>query len=528
MTVKLDFEECLRDSPWFRAAVEEAEADVAELETHLEKVLKLCSAMLEAGRQLEGTSRAFAAGLRELAGIPRGDPLVREALEKFCDSLEQMMDSHEELQDSTQVALRRHHPHPAQGGGAGAAGGASGAGAGGGGAGGGPAAPRRGPAPAALGGPRSCRCFGRGPGRGPGEGAGLCSADQCDAGQEEDRDPPVCAGPAGSPGRLLQPGPPQGHQHPAVPGAAGGAAGPAGAGGGPAAAGHGAAPRPAAAAGAGSPSRATNWCTSNGRGTPQQWWWRTCASAPSSPAPTSSVASASRSSPPPSPACCRQTRRGSSEPGSAPSRAASPPPSARGPPGTPPVSPPNVRGRGPGGFGGGPPESQVLETVLGLEGNGSCCDCREPAPAWASVNLGITLCIECSGIHRSLGVHFSKVRSLTLDSWEPELVKLMCELGNSTLNRIYEARVEEMGVKRPPPGCSRAQREDWIRAKYVEKKFVTGLPGGGPRPRPSRAGPASRPGSAPRGSPTPRSCHTQVGEGRGWGGGRGGALCIGE
>ncbi|XP_054667799.1 arf-GAP with coiled-coil, ANK repeat and PH domain-containing protein 1-like, partial [Grus americana] len=100
---------------------------------------------------------------------------------------------------------------------------------------------------------------------------------------------------------------------------------------------------------------------------------------------------------------------------------------------------------------------------------------------------------------RSLGVHFSKVRSLTLDSWEPELVKLMCELGNSTLNRIYEARVEEMGVKRPPPGCSRAQREDWIRAKYVEKKFVTGLPGGPPRPRPSRPGPA------PRGSPTPRS-----------------------
>ncbi|XP_058684538.1 arf-GAP with coiled-coil, ANK repeat and PH domain-containing protein 1-like, partial [Poecile atricapillus] len=77
MTVKLDFEECLRDSPWFRAAVEEAESDAAELETHLEKVLKLCSAVLEAGRVLEGSSRAFAAGLRELAGTPRGDPLVR-------------------------------------------------------------------------------------------------------------------------------------------------------------------------------------------------------------------------------------------------------------------------------------------------------------------------------------------------------------------------------------------------------------------------------------------------------------------
>ncbi|KAM4878183.1 arf-GAP with coiled-coil, ANK repeat and PH domain-containing protein 1-like, partial [Sylvia borin] len=108
MTVKLDFEECLRDSPWFRAAVEEAESDAAELETHLEKVLKLCSAVLEAGKVLEGSSRALASGLRELAGTPRGDPLVREALEKFCDSLEQMMDSHEELLSCTQSALRRH------------------------------------------------------------------------------------------------------------------------------------------------------------------------------------------------------------------------------------------------------------------------------------------------------------------------------------------------------------------------------------------------------------------------------------
>uniref|UniRef100_A0A8C7X0X0 Arf-GAP with coiled-coil, ANK repeat and PH domain-containing protein n=1 Tax=Oryzias sinensis TaxID=183150 RepID=A0A8C7X0X0_9TELE len=48
----------------------------------------------------------------------------------------------------------------------------------------------------------------------------------------------------------------------------------------------------------------------------------------------------------------------------------------------------------------------------------ACCDCGEAEPRWASVNLGVTMCIECSGIHRSLGVHLSKVRSLTLDSWE--------------------------------------------------------------------------------------------------------------
>ncbi|XP_010845800.1 PREDICTED: arf-GAP with coiled-coil, ANK repeat and PH domain-containing protein 1 [Bison bison bison] len=96
--------------------------------------------------------------------------------------------------------------------------------------------------------------------------------------------------------------------------------------------------------------------------------------------------------------------------------------------------------------------------------------------ARASINLGVTLCIQCSGIHRSLGVHFSKVRSLTLDSWEPELVKLMCELGNVVINQIYEARVEAMAVKKPGPSCSRQEKEAWIHAKYVEKKFLTKLP----------------------------------------------------
>ncbi|XP_059936367.1 arf-GAP with coiled-coil, ANK repeat and PH domain-containing protein 1 isoform X1 [Mesoplodon densirostris] len=128
------------------------------------------------------------------------------------------------------------------------------------------------------------------------------------------------------------------------------------------------------------------------------------------------------------------------------------------------------RGRDSGGVG------HVAAQVQSVDGNAQCCDCREPAPEWASINLGVTLCIQCSGIHRSLGVHFSKVRSLTLDSWEPELVKLMCELGNVIMNQIYEARVEAMAVKKPGPSCSRQEKEAWIHAKYVEKKFLTKLP----------------------------------------------------
>lgn len=141
---------------------------------------------------------------------------------------------------------------------------------------------------------------------------------------------------------------------------------------------------------------------------------------------------------------------------------------------------------GGGGGGGGVDQDnegcKALEEVQAIPGNRQCCDCGEPGPDWASINLGITLCIVCSGIHRSLGVHFSKVRSLTLDSWEPELIKLMCELGNTVINRIYEARIDEITIKKPNPSSPRGDKESWIRSKYVEKKFIHKLPETGRNP----------------------------------------------
>uniref|UniRef100_A0A8C9VLY7 Arf-GAP with coiled-coil, ANK repeat and PH domain-containing protein n=1 Tax=Scleropages formosus TaxID=113540 RepID=A0A8C9VLY7_SCLFO len=120
----------------------------------------------------------------------------------------------------------------------------------------------------------------------------------------------------------------------------------------------------------------------------------------------------------------------------------------------------------------------ILQRVQSVPGNEHCCDCGQADPRWASINLGILLCIECSGIHRSLGVHCSKVRSLTLDSWEPELLKLMCELGNSIINHIYEGSCEELGLKKPGPSSSRQEKEAWIKAKYVEKRFLKKMAGG--------------------------------------------------
>uniref|UniRef100_A0AAQ5Z8L1 Arf-GAP with coiled-coil, ANK repeat and PH domain-containing protein n=1 Tax=Amphiprion ocellaris TaxID=80972 RepID=A0AAQ5Z8L1_AMPOC len=156
---------------------------------------------------------------------------------------------------------------------------------------------------------------------------------------------------------------------------------------------------------------------------------------------------------------------------------------------------------------------KALDEVQAIPGNRQCCDCGEPGPDWASINLGITLCIVCSGIHRSLGVHFSKVRSLTLDSWEPELVKLMCELGNTVINRIYEARIDEITIKKPHSSSPRGDKESWIRSKYVEKKFIQKLPETGRNPplrrssaRRNRATTQDRTVQKPALKPKPNRC----------------------
>lgn len=134
----------------------------------------------------------------------------------------------------------------------------------------------------------------------------------------------------------------------------------------------------------------------------------------------------------------------------------------------------------------------VLRRVIG---NDKCADCGAPEPDWASLNLGVLVCIECSGVHRNLGVHISKVRSLTLDVkvWEPSVITLFQSLGNTFANSVWEELLQSRSafqVDLVPTGSSKsdkpqtvfitkpgqydslAVKEKFIQAKYAEKIFV--------------------------------------------------------
>lgn len=114
-----------------------------------------------------------------------------------------------------------------------------------------------------------------------------------------------------------------------------------------------------------------------------------------------------------------------------------------------------------------PANKLVLKQILAQEGNNKCADCKTSSyPRWASWNIGILICIRCSGIHRSLGTHISKVRSIDLDTWNDQQLEKLKTTGNLAANAYWEARLPDNYVP------DESKLVNFIKTKYELKRWV--------------------------------------------------------
>jgi len=115
-----------------------------------------------------------------------------------------------------------------------------------------------------------------------------------------------------------------------------------------------------------------------------------------------------------------------------------------------------------------------MNEIIKLPGNSICVDCDAKNPDWASINLGVLVCLTCSGSHRHLGVHISQVRSLKLDTecWQGELLKYMCSIGNNAFNRAWEKNCPAHIIHPDEYPYNPSVRENYITQKYLYRRFL--------------------------------------------------------
>jgi len=108
--------------------------------------------------------------------------------------------------------------------------------------------------------------------------------------------------------------------------------------------------------------------------------------------------------------------------------------------------------------------------------NQKCVDCNRKPVLYACWNLGGYICTPCSGVHRSLGVHISKVKSLTLDKWTPEQIKFIAERGNGWVNEVYARNMPNMlnlpKSSQNVPKCGKIRKNDFVVLDDVKRKRI--------------------------------------------------------
>jgi len=113
---------------------------------------------------------------------------------------------------------------------------------------------------------------------------------------------------------------------------------------------------------------------------------------------------------------------------------------------------------------------KVITKLLKKPENRLCADCKRPSPSWASINLGVFVCINCSGCHREIGVHVTKIKSINLDLWPKKVLKNFKKINNEIANKYWEYKLKHFDFKSIQNDMYKLI--DFIRDKYERKKWI--------------------------------------------------------
>ena len=117
-------------------------------------------------------------------------------------------------------------------------------------------------------------------------------------------------------------------------------------------------------------------------------------------------------------------------------------------------------------------QKQIINKLLKKPENKFCVDCKNAPPTWASINLGVLICINCSGCHRELGAHISKIKSINLDIWPLDALENFKQINNKIANDYWEYNLNLNEINFDKIKKNRDEIMKFIRNKYEYKRWI--------------------------------------------------------